>query len=63
MSDITKCSGEGCPVKEGCYRFTAKGSKHQWVFTDVPFTVVDGVFRCDVFWGMLDTTGSSPSST
>lgn len=23
MPDITMCSGEGCPLKENCYRFTA----------------------------------------
>jgi hypothetical protein len=23
MTDITKCTGEGCALKETCYRFTA----------------------------------------
>lgn len=24
MSDLSKCPGEGCPLAENCYRFTAK---------------------------------------
>jgi len=27
MADITKCKGEGCPIKESCYRFTAEASE------------------------------------
>ena len=23
MADITKCSGDDCPIKEKCYRYTA----------------------------------------
>ena len=23
MADISKCSGDNCPLKETCYRFTA----------------------------------------
>ena len=36
MSDITKCSGEGCPIKEKCYRFTAKSDVYQSIFLEVP---------------------------
>lgn len=51
MSDITKCSGEGCLVKDMCYRFTAEGDYYQAYFVDPPFTIADGVFKCDMFWG------------
>ena len=45
--DIAKCKGDGCPVKERCYRFTAKAGVYQSYFVDVP--IKDG--KCDVFWG------------
>jgi len=47
MADITKCSGEGCPLKDMCYRFTAPGSEYQAYFTTPP--VKDG--ECEMFWG------------
>jgi hypothetical protein len=48
MADITKCKGEGCPIKESCYRFTAEASDfRQSYFLTPPF---DGK-TCDVYWG------------
>lgn len=26
MSDITKCYGKGCPIKDTCYRYLAVGN-------------------------------------
>jgi hypothetical protein len=48
MADITKCSGEGCPHKEGCYRFTAHESYLQSYFLDPPITKNN---KCDYYWG------------
>jgi hypothetical protein len=47
MPDIAKCWGRECPVKEKCFRFTAKPSERQTYFANPPF--IDG--RCDFFWG------------
>jgi len=47
MADITMCSGNGCPLKDMCYRFTAPGSERQAYFTTPPFK--EGY--CDMFWG------------
>ena len=48
MPDITMCSGEGCPFKEKCYRFTAKPSEYwQSYFIDPP--IKDD--KCDHYWG------------
>lgn len=48
MSDITKCSGEQCPFKEDCYRFTAKADEmYQSWFIKPP--IINN--RCDMFWG------------
>lgn len=47
MADITKCRGDGCPIKEECYRYTAKDNSYQDYFTEVPF--IEG--KCDMYWG------------
>jgi len=30
MTDISKCSGEGCPLKDSCRRYTAPASEWQY---------------------------------
>ena len=46
--DITMCKGTDCPLKENCYRFTAKSDDvYQSYFVDSP--IKDG--KCDMFWG------------
>jgi hypothetical protein len=51
MSDITKCNGGDCPLKQECYRHTAPDSKHQSYFVLHPFsTNKDGRVACDMFW-------------
>ena len=48
MSDITKCKGTDCPVKEHCYRYTAKANEfRQSYFVEPP--IKDG--KCEMFWG------------
>jgi hypothetical protein len=47
MADITKCNGQGCPVKEKCYRYTAKESMYQSYFSEPP--IKDN--KCDMYWG------------
>jgi hypothetical protein len=36
MADITMCSGERCPLKQICYRHTAKPSERQSYFAQSP---------------------------
>ena len=48
MSDITKCTGMFCPVKESCYRFTAKANElWQAYFSVPPFENS----TCKMYWG------------
>ena len=48
MADITMCTGNGCPLKENCYRFTAEKSEYrQSYFFTPPF---DGK-TCEMYWG------------
>lgn len=71
MSDITKCKGTDCPVKEGCYRFTAPDNgQYQSYFVEVPGwyrseskTFDDSMhntrtlqWNCDMFWGKRQET-------
>jgi hypothetical protein len=48
MSDITKCKGDGCPMKDTCYRFTAPADEYQSYFETPPIKE-DG--NCDMYWG------------
>jgi hypothetical protein len=43
MTDITKCTGEGCELKETCYRFTAPTGMLQSYFMNPP--IKDG--KCE----------------
>jgi hypothetical protein len=47
MTDITKCTGEGCALKETCYRFTAPTGMYQSFFFGVP--IKNG--KCEMYWG------------
>lgn len=46
MSDISKCFGEGCPLKEKCWRYLAPASFMQSYIN--PERKEDG--SCDSFW-------------
>jgi hypothetical protein len=53
MADISMCSGQDCPVKEKCYRFTApKSLIAQSYFTESPGKTEDGKFTCEMYWGV-----------
>jgi hypothetical protein len=47
MSDITKCSGAGCDLKDTCYRYTAPASMWQSFFMKPP--IDNG--KCKMYWG------------
>jgi hypothetical protein len=48
MTDITKCTGEGCELKETCYRYTAPMGMYQSMFVEVP--IKDG--KCEYQWNI-----------
>ena len=53
MADITKCTGVNCPIRDNCYRYTAKDSslcQSYFVDDNVGEHTVDG-FKCDLYWG------------
>lgn len=52
MPDIAKCSGEGCTLKESCYRFTSKPSEYMQCYFARPPTKgddVNGETKCDMY--------------
>lgn len=52
MSDITKCGGFDCPMKESCTRFTSPANKfRQAYFLDPPYHINEGGFSCEMYWG------------
>jgi hypothetical protein len=47
MPDITMCTGENCPLKETCYRYTADESyEHQSWFMKPPYKDSE----CEYYW-------------
>ena len=49
MADITKCEGKDCPLKETCYRFTAKDNEYgQSYFTETPYNKEKE--NCEYLW-------------
>ena len=52
MSDITKCPGTDCPLKQSCKRFTAKSNEYrQAYFLDPPYHINYEGFSCEMYWG------------
>jgi len=51
MSDISKCAGKGCPLKETCYRYTAPDSQRQ---AYANFEYLDG--WCYYYWEIEEQT-------
>lgn len=48
MSDITMCTGEGCPLKNKCYRYTAHADPYwQSYFMTPPYKNGE---LCAQFW-------------
>ena len=52
MPDITMCQAglRDCPIRDKCYRHTAKPSWHQSWFTEAPFKQTKEGSKCAYFW-------------
>ena len=47
------CKGTGCPIKEECYRYTAKADElYQAYFSESP--IADN--KCEMYWGKQATS-------
>ena len=51
MPDISKCTGEECPLKETCYRFTSPAGMYQSFFMTPP--IKNG--KCEYYWETFNT--------
>ena len=56
MADISKCSGEGCSLKNRCYRFTVKSSTYQSFFSTPPNRKP---YKCSYFWENLNENNNN----
>jgi hypothetical protein len=45
--------GTNCPMKESCYRYTAKDGMMQSYFLEPPFTMEYEKFNCEMYWGEI----------
>jgi len=48
MADISICEGEGCKIKETCYRFKAKPNEHWQAYIKPDIKSND----CEHFWNL-----------
>lgn len=49
MPDITMCMGTGCPLKDKCYRYTAKPDEYWQSYFVVPeYSKTTGT--CPAYW-------------
>lgn len=49
MADISMCKGTDCPMKNNCYRYTAKPNEYgQYYLTTVPYNKETS--KCLEFW-------------
>ena len=53
MADITKCKGIGCPIKDDCYRYTAKdsGFMQSWFLDNNVGEKTKKSFKSEYYWG------------
>ncbi len=56
MSEICKCPGENCPLKEKCYRFTRAPDLYQNYLIKVPYNTETQ--KCDLFLQLPKNTGN-----
>lgn len=49
MSDISKCNGVNCPLRDECYRFTAPASEYRQSYLIPNVVGEDCTYRLPVF--------------
>jgi len=56
MADITMCLGDGCNLKNSCYRHKATPSYYrQAYFLEPPYSEENGT--CEFYWELGNTNG------
>ena len=53
MVDISKCHGDGCPLKKNCYRYVVKGNQYyQSYFMNDNYN--NEKKNCEYYWKLKD---------
>jgi len=61
MPDMSMCEGTDCPLKETCYRYTAKANEfRQSYLFDVPFDKEKE--KCNFYWPTKIMTNGKDNS-
>lgn len=50
MADISKCFGNGCKMKEICYRFTSPGNDLYQSYSMFDMQLKENDTHCEDFW-------------
>lgn len=52
-SDISKCDGEGCPIRSKCLRYVSEPNNVQsWI--SMPGKFINNQFKCELFYAIKD---------
>lgn len=63
MPDIAMCHGDGCNVKETCYRHIVEPSLRQSYFVNPPYKEENGKQICEHYWKARYVKERKESST
>ena len=50
MADISMCLNKNCPLRMGCYRFTAKANSYRQSYSSYRFEVKEREAVCMGYW-------------
>lgn len=50
MADISKCFGNGCTLREICYRYTARADELYQSYMMADASLKPGDTHCEYFW-------------
>jgi hypothetical protein len=52
-TDIAKCQGTNCPIKDSCIRYTTPPDEYRQSYFVTPPGAIgdDGVYKCEMYWG------------
>lgn len=62
MPDITMCRGEGCSLRETCYRYKSKPTKERQPYsTAPPIEIANGLRTVCEYYDHIDKPSTKPA--
>ena len=56
MTDITKCNGVNCPVKDTCYRYIVPAKENRQSYSSFDIAYIDKNLTCEYYWPTENST-------